>query len=224
MPLHRAPRAVLFDLDGTFADTAPDLAHAANEMRRARGMTPLPTSAYRAQVSNGGRGMIRVAFGIRPDDRNYTVLRDEFLDTYAKAVCIHSMIFDGITEVIAAVEAQGIRWGIVTNKHMRFTTPLVKALGIDQRTTCIVSGDTTPHAKPHPAPLLHAAAHIGVEPEDCWYIGDDERDIAAARAANMKSIIAQYGYLGGSDPVTWNADASIHSPLELLQLHPIFMR
>ena len=219
----RAPRAVLFDLDGTFADTAADLARAANVLRARRNLAPLPNSAYRPEVSNGGRGMVRVAFGVTPDAPDFTSLRDEFLAAYADAICVDSVIFDGINEVVAALEARKIAWGIVTNKHTRFTTPLVKALGIDTRAACIVSGDTTAHAKPHPAPLLHAATQIGVAPEDCWYVGDDERDITAANAANMKSIIAHYGYLGGTDPATWKADTGIYSPLELLQTHPTFM-
>ncbi|MEI6737892.1 MAG: HAD-IA family hydrolase [Pseudomonadota bacterium] len=212
------PKAILFDLDGTFADTAPDMAFAANVLLKARKMDTLPLSEFRPHVSLGGRGMIKVAFGIGPEDAEFVLLRDEFLDVYEQNLCRNTMLFEGMNETAAALERHHIAWGIVTNKSMRFTDPLLKQLGIDRRAGCIVSGDTTPHTKPHPAPLLHAAALLGVEPETCWYVGDDERDIIAAHAAGMKSIIALYGYLGGTDPATWNAHAAVYTPLGLLDL------
>jgi N-acetyl-D-muramate 6-phosphate phosphatase len=214
------PKAVLFDFDGTFADTAPDMAFAANLLRNARGLDSLPLWQYRPHVSRGGRGMVGVAFDVTPDDAQFHALRDEFLDMYEQHLCVHTAFFDGINEMVTALEQRNIAWGIVTNKYARFTTPLTTQLGLTTRTACIVSGDTTPHAKPHPGPLLHAASLLAVEAEACWYVGDDERDIQAAHAAGMAGIIASYGYLGGSDHTTWNADASIAAPIDLLKLLP----
>ncbi len=212
------PRAVLFDFDGTLADTAPDLAFAANLLRKARGLDSLPLSIYRPHVSRGGRGMVFIAFDLTPEDAEFSELRDQFLNRYEERVCVDTRLFEGIDATLDALEARGIAWGIVTNKAKRFTDPIVAQLGLNTRTPCIVSGDTTPHAKPHPAPLLHAAELLGVDAHECWYVGDDERDIVAARAAGMVSIIADYGYLGGTDPATWGADARIGTPAELLAL------
>ncbi len=212
------PKAILFDFDGTFADTAPDMASAANMLRISRGMDTLPLLDYRPHVSHGGRGMVAVAFGVSPEDIEFATLRDEFLNVYEKNLCVYSTLFDGMNQTLAFLESRHIQWGIVTNKARRFTDPLMKLMGLDIRTTCIVSGDTTPHAKPHPAPLLHAADLLGVDPSQCWYVGDDERDIHAAHAADMLGIVASYGYLGGTDPLTWGADASIDAPLDLVKL------
>jgi N-acetyl-D-muramate 6-phosphate phosphatase len=212
------PKAILFDFDGTFADTAPDMAFAANMLRVARGMATLPLLSYRPHVSRGGRGMVGVAFDLTPEHDRFTAMRDEFLNVYEKNLCVHTVLFDGMDETIAALEKRDIAWGIVTNKARRFTEPLVKQLGLDIRTPCIVSGDTTPHAKPHPAPLIHAADILNTAPQDCWYVGDDERDIQAAHAAGMIGVVAGYGYLGGSDITTWRADAVIATPLGLLEL------
>ncbi len=212
------PKAVLFDFDGTFADTAPDMAFAANLLRTARGLDTLPLASYRPHVSRGGRGMIGAAFNKTPGDAEFDTLRDEFLDVYEMNLCSYTACFDGMNETVDTLAKQNIAWGIVTNKAKRFTDPLLRHLGLDVRAGCIVSGDTTPHTKPHPAPLLHAAAMLGVAANDCWYVGDDERDIIAAHAAGMQSVIALYGYLGGTDPATWNAHAAVNSPLELLEL------
>lgn len=162
--------------------------------------------------------MVGVAFDKTPGDAEFEGLRDAFLAMYESNLCNHTRFFDGMDETVARLEKNNIVWGIVTNKASRFTTPLVKQLGLDTRAGCIVSGDTTPHSKPHPAPLLHAAALLGVAANDCWYVGDDERDIIAAHAAGMKSVIALYGYLGGTDPATWNAHAAVTTPLGLLDL------
>lgn len=213
-----SPNAILFDFDGTFADTAPDMAFAANRLREARGMATLPLSDYRPHVSRGGRGMVGVAFSLTPDDAGFAAMRDEFLNVYEQRLCVFTTLFEGMNEVVTELERRDIAWGIVTNKARRFTEPLVKQMGLDIRTPCIVSGDTTPHAKPHPAPLLHAAALLDIAPTDCWYVGDDERDIQAAHAAGMVGIIAGYGYLGGSEPATWRAEATIDHPLALLDL------
>jgi N-acetyl-D-muramate 6-phosphate phosphatase len=159
-----------------------------------------------------------LVFDLTPEHDRFTAMRDEFLNVYEKNLCVHTVLFDGMDETIAALEKRDIAWGIVTNKARRFTEPLVKQLGLDIRTPCIVSGDTTPHAKPHPAPLIHAADILNSAPQDCWYVGDDERDIQAAHAAGMIGVIAGYGYLGGSDIATWQADAVIATPLGLLEL------
>jgi phosphoglycolate phosphatase len=215
-----APKAVLFDFDGTFADTAPDMAFAANLLRNARGMASLPLADYRPYVSRGGRGMIGVAFGKTPDDAEFNALRDEFLDVYEANLCQHTVFFDGMEETIATLESRSIAWGIVTNKAMRFTNPLMSRLGLDTRAQCVVSGDTTPHAKPHPAPLLHAASLLQLPANQCWYVGDDERDIIAAHAAGMLSVAAAYGYLGESDPATWQAAATINHASGIVALLP----
>lgn len=218
VPTLNTPRAILFDFDGTFADTAPDMAFAANLLRNARGMDTLPISQYRPHVSRGARGMVGVAFGTTPDDAEFPALKDAFLGTYEQHLCIHTRLFDGIEDVIRQCERTDIAWGIVTNKATRYTAPIVRALGLDIRTTCIVCGDTTAHAKPHPAPLLHAASILALEPSACWYVGDDERDIIAAHAAGMAGIIAGYGYLGGTDHTTWRAEAVINAPQDLIPL------
>jgi N-acetyl-D-muramate 6-phosphate phosphatase len=211
-----APRAILFDFDGTFADTAPDMAFAANVLRTARGLDTLPVAQYRPFVSRGARGMVGVAFGVSPEDAGFEALKDEFLDTYEKNLCVYTSVFDGIDELVRECERRDIAWGIVTNKSKRFTDPIARAMGLDVRAGCVVSGDTTTHAKPHPAPLLHAAHLVSIDPADCWYVGDDIRDIQAARAAGMVGVAALYGYLSGSDPATWDAHLIIDHPRELL--------
>jgi len=216
--LPATPRAVLLDFDGTFADTAPDMAFAANLLRNARGLDSLPLEDYRPHVSRGGRGMIGVAFGKTPDDADFAALRDEFLDVYEANLCHHTTFFAGIEDAVAEFERRQIRWGIVTNKASRFTDPLMVRLGLDRRAHVVVSGDTTPHTKPHPAPLLHAADLLGIPANHCWYVGDDERDIIAAHAAGMTGIAAAYGYLGGSDPANWGARHVISTPIGLIEL------
>ena len=211
-------RAVLFDLDGTFADTAPDLGGALNRQRTARGMQPLPLEEIRPHASAGARGLLGAGFGIAPGDADYDAMRDEFLALYERALCRDSRLFDGIPELVSALESRGLEWGIVTNKAARFTLPLLDALGIRSRAGCIVSGDTCAQPKPHPAPLLAASAALGVEPGGCLYVGDDERDTQASIAAGMRSVVARYGYLGGRPWELWGAHAAIESPLDLLAL------
>jgi phosphoglycolate phosphatase len=211
--------AVLFDLDGTLADTAPDLAAAANAMRRDRGLPLLPLEPLRRVASSGARGLLGVAFDIGPDHADFPAMRDEFLANYARDLCVETTLFPGIAELLAALDARGIRWGIVTNKAERLTRPLVAQLPLHPTNACVVSGDTTAHAKPHPAPLLHAAALIEVEPSRIVYVGDDLRDIQAGRAAGMATVAAAYGYCGDAVPPTeWGADRLIVTPLALLPL------
>ncbi|MCU0896953.1 MAG: HAD hydrolase-like protein [Burkholderiales bacterium] len=212
--------AVLFDLDGTFADTAPDLGGALNRQRKARGLQPLPLETIRPHASAGARGLLGVGFGIAPGDADYEAMRDEFLALYEGALCLESRLFDGIPELVSALESRGLEWGIVTNKAARFTLPLLDALGVRERARCIVSGDTCPQPKPHPAPLLAGSAALGIEPGRCLYVGDDERDTQASIAAGMRSVVARYGYLGGRPWELWGAHAAIESPLDLLALLP----
>lgn len=212
-------RAILFDLDGTFADTAPDLGRAVNRMRAEHGLEPLAIDAMRARASSGARGLLAAGFGLTPESEGYKALRDRFLDLYAESLCVETQIFDGILELLAEIEARRLPWGIVTNKARRFTDPLLRELAIDGRAACVVSGDSTPHIKPHPAPLLLAASLLSVAAADCLYIGDDLRDVQAARAAGMRVVVAGWGYLGkGEDPRSWEADGVISHPLQVLDL------
>lgn len=210
---------VLLDLDGTLADTAPDLAAAANRMRITRGIEPLPLAELRPFVSHGARGMVGRAFNVFPNDSRYALLRDEFLREYESALCVDSVLFPGMEDTLQKLLQLDIKWGIVTNKLTRFTTPLVAALQLSHRAACVVSGDTTPHSKPHPAPLLHALAAASTKASQAIYVGDDRRDIDAGRAAGMRTVVAAYGYLGTDDPYPqWGADAVVESPPELLAL------
>jgi 2-phosphoglycolate phosphatase len=211
------PRAILFDLDGTLADTAPDLAEAVNRLRTDRGMPPAPYEKLRPVASAGARGLIGVAFGLAPGQAEYELLRDEFLDNYTNNIAVKSTLFDGIPALLAALEKNGIAWGIVTNKIGRLTDLLIPKIGLGHA-SCIVSGDTTGQAKPHPAPLLEAAKRLGLEPQDCWYVGDDLRDIQAGQAAGMPTLAAGWGYCGHAEPATWQADYIVEAPLDLLQL------
>ena len=212
-------RAVLFDFDGTLADTAPDLAAALNKMLADRGRPALPIETVRPHASSGARGLLRIGFGVTPEDATYTAMRDEFLANYSTAICVHTRLFPGIQELLDSIETRKLVWGIVTNKAVRLTTPLVMQLGLAKRAGCVVGGDTTPHLKPHPASLLHAAGAIGVKPSDCCYLGDDLRDIQAAKAAGMFSVAVEYGYSGteSGGPRGWNAEAVIGQPMDLLR-------
>jgi N-acetyl-D-muramate 6-phosphate phosphatase len=210
-------KAVLFDLDGTLADTAADLAYAVNRQRIDRGLAPLPLAALRPHVSQGARGMLRTAFGIAPGHADYPGLRDEFLEIYAANLLRDTRLFEGIADLLAALEARRMPWGIVTNKLTQYTSPLIAGLGLAPRAGCIVCGDTCARAKPFPDPLVEAAARVGLQPGQCLYIGDDERDVQAAHAAGMDCLVAGYGYLGdGSPPHQWGGRAVIAHPREVL--------
>ncbi len=212
-------RGVLFDLDGTLADTAPDLGGALNRLRVEQGLSELPAETLRPHTSAGARGLIGAGFGITPDDPRYAALAERFLALYESALCVDTRLFDGMGEVLTRLEQAGIPWGVVTNKAARFTLPLMRELGLHERAASIVSGDSVPVPKPDPAGLRLAASEMGVDTSCCLYVGDDERDIVAARAASMPSVTAAFGYLGcARHHSEWGADHTIHHPLELLTL------
>jgi N-acetyl-D-muramate 6-phosphate phosphatase len=209
--------AILFDLDGTFADTAPDLGGALNKLLIENSRPTVALEVSRKLTSSGARGMIQAGFGISPEHRDYAALQLRFLDLYEQSVCVESRLFAGMEELLGQLESRKITWGIVTNKASRFTVPLVAALGIAHRAACVVSGDTTARLKPAPDSLLHAAREIGIAPQNCLYVGDDLRDVQAAHAAGMPALAATYGYLGdGEQPEKWGADGLIGSPMEVL--------
>jgi phosphoglycolate phosphatase len=212
-------QAVLFDLDGTLIDSAPDLGAAADQMRVSRGMPSLALESYRPMAGAGARGMLSVAFGITPQDPQFDAMREEFFCNYEQCMTHRTYAFDGVAEMLASLRRASLLWGVVTNKSARFTDPLTRGMPLFATAGAVVSGDTTPHAKPHPEPLLEAARRLGVEPARCIYVGDDERDIVAGRAAGMATVAADYGYLGDkADTASWGAHARIKSPQELLQL------
>ena len=211
--------AVLFDLDGTLIDSAPDLGAAADQMRLARGMPSLPLDTYRPMAGAGARGMLGIAFGITPESPGYDALREEFFSNYEGCMTQRTYAFDGVQELIDEINRRTLPWGVVTNKSKRFAEPLTRDMPLFATAGTLVSGDTTAHAKPHPEPLFEAARRIGVDPSCCLYVGDDERDIVAGLAAGMGTVAATYGYLGNKTDVSaWGAHAQINSPLDLLQL------
>jgi N-acetyl-D-muramate 6-phosphate phosphatase len=208
--------AVLFDLDGTLIDSAPDLAAAADEMRTTRGMPALPFERYRGMCGAGARGMIGVAFGIKPDAPCFATLKEEFFQRYERRMTQLTHAFKGVPEMLQAIEARELPWGVVTNKSERFAVPLSRQMPLLVNADVVIAGDTTPHAKPHPAPLLEAARRLGVAPTECVYIGDDERDIQAGKAAGMATAAVAWGYLGKNADLThWGADRIFDSPQAL---------
>jgi len=210
--------AVLFDLDGTFADTAPDLGAALNHLLNLHGRPPIPLETIRPQASHGSPGLLKLGFNIEPDAPNFAELRDTFLDYYASHICVHTTLFPGMAELIEILEQRGLPWGIVTNKPHRFTLPLMQALGYAQRAACLVSGDTCARAKPFPDSLLKASELLKIAPQLCLYLGDDKRDVEAAQAAGMRCIIARYGYCGSPEELSsWPAQGGIDLPSQLLQ-------
>ncbi len=213
--------AVLFDLDGTLADTAPDLGAALNRVRRDRGLEPVALETLRSAASHGARGLLRVGMGIVPEHADYEALRDALLAHYETALCVATTLFADVDGLLDAIEARALKWGIVTNKATRYTTPLIEQLGLGRRASAVVCGDTTPFPKPHPAPLLAAARMLGVPPARCVYVGDAERDVTAGIAAGMRTIVARYGYIESHEsPDTWPADGNIDRPAALLDWLP----
>ena len=220
--MSRAPfadvKAVLFDLDGTLIDSAPDLGAAADLMRVQRGLPSLPLESYRHMAGAGARGMLGIAFGITPEHADFIELREEFFRNYESCMTERTYAFDGVPELLAQLQALGLAWGVVTNKQKRFTEPLTRGMPLFANAATVISGDTTPFAKPHPEPLFEAARRVGHAPQHCIYVGDDERDIVAGLAAGMVTVAATYGYLGQkADTAQWGAHVSIESPLQLLQ-------
>lgn len=218
LPVAARARAVLFDLDGTLVDTAPDLGGALNRLRAQHGLAALPADLIRPQASHGARGLLKIGFDLDPDHPRFDALRNALLDHYARDLCRDSQLFPGIADLLVTLEARGLRWGVVTNKPARFTDPLMARLGLTPRAAAIVSGDTCAEPKPHPAPMLEAARRAGVAPADCLYLGDAERDIEAARNAGMPALVAGWGYLDASDtPQHWGAVAVIAHPADTLK-------
>jgi phosphoglycolate phosphatase len=212
------PLAVLFDLDGTLVDSAPDLAGTANDMRQQRGLPALAYELLRPHAGSGARGMLGVAFDLAPGQPGYLPLRDEFHDRYEQRMLQLTRVFDPVPALLAGLQRHGLPWGIVTNKSLRFARPLAAAFAELAGTAVVVGGDSTPYTKPHPAPLLEAARQMGFDATRCVYVGDDPRDMQAARAAGMAAAAAAWGYLGPHGPVqAWDADRVLHHPAELLQ-------
>ena len=217
---HQSPyHGVFFDLDGTLADTAPDLVAATNQLLSARNLPLKPYEQLRPCASAGARGLIGGAFGIDTKHPDFIPLRDEFFANYEKALFVHSKLFEGMEHLLNQLESAQLPWGIVTNKSERFTNPLIELMGLSQRSISTVSGDTTPHSKPHPEPILHAARIANLDPNKSLYVGDDIRDVIAGKAAGMKTVAAAYGYCGCEEPPeAWGADFIIQTPQELLQI------
>jgi phosphoglycolate phosphatase len=210
---------IFFDLDGTLADTAPDLVAAMNQLLLVRNLEPKPYALLRPHASAGARGLLEGAFGISPDHPEFIALRDEFYVNYEKALLVESKLFDGIDHLLDQMDQARLPWGIITNKSERFTNPLTDLMGLRQRAVSTVSGDTTPYSKPHPEPILHAARSSNIDPTKSIYVGDDIRDVLAGKAAGMKTVAAAYGYCGCKEPPeAWGADYVVNHPSELLQI------
>ncbi len=212
---------IFFDLDGTLVDTAPDLGHALNLQLIRHGKQPLADAAIRPFASHGSRGLVGLGFGITPKDDNFIKMRDEYLSLYESVFTRSPVLLPGIAELLHAIEAKGLKWGVVTNKPRRFTMPLIESMGMNlsKRAACIVSGDDAPQPKPSPATLLMACEQVSVKPENCIYVGDAERDIQAGKAASMKTVVALFGYINVTDkPHEWGADMMIEIPSQLEKL------
>lgn len=219
LPISRshAIRTVLFDLDGTLADTAPDLAYALNFVLEEQGLAPLPFETIRPVVSHGGIALIKLGFGIDETAGNFHPLRQRLLDIYRANIARETRLFDGMSPLLDCLEQRGLNWGVVTNKPAWLTEPLLQELGLSERAAAIVSGDTLPQRKPHPAPMLLACEQAGSDAAHCLYIGDAERDIEAGRNAGMRTLVALFGYIGNTDfPEHWQADGMVESALDIL--------
>ena len=214
----RTPAAVLFDLDGTLIDSAPDLAGTANDMLAERGLPPVPYEALRPHAGAGARGMLGATFGCTPGQPDYETLRDEFYLRYEARMLQLTTVFDAIGGLLDGLTQRKLPWGIVTNKSLRFAEPQARALGLLPRARVLIGGDSTPHSKPHPGSLLEAARRLGLQPGECVYVGDDLRDMQAARAAGMGAWAAAWGYLSPQAVVAqWGADLVLKHPNALLQ-------
>ena len=211
-------KVILFDLDGTLADTAPDLGYALNRMRDARRLPPLPISTIRPVASLGARGLLGAGFDIVPEHPDYGRMRGEFLELYEANICRETRLFDGIPEMLSALEARKLSWGIVTNKAERLARLVLGRIGLESRASCIIGGDTTGNLKPHPDPLFAAIRLLREAAADCIYVGDDRRDVEAGHAAGMKVAVAMWGYLNGGAPETWAAEWRLGRPGDLLPL------
>lgn len=212
-------RMVLLDLDGTLVDTAHDLGYALNLQREKHGLPQLPHEAIRPYASHGSKGLLSVGFNLTPEDASFQTMREEYLNLYEQVLTRSPTLFDGVDELLTQLETKGILWGIVTNKPRRFTVPLLQSIHLMQRAACVVCGDDVIEPKPHPASLLLACEQAKVQPQDCWYVGDAERDIQAGKAAGMKTVVALYGYLDATDkPEAWGADGFIPNAIDLLFL------
>jgi N-acetyl-D-muramate 6-phosphate phosphatase len=209
-------QAVLFDLDGTLVDSAPDLGAAADKMRTDRGLPALPLTHYRPMAGAGARGVLGAAFGYDASHPQWEALREEFYVNYENALTVRTLAFDGVQQLLHNLQTRGLRWGIVTNKSKRFTEPLVAQMPLLNSAAVVISGDTTAHAKPHPEPLLEAARRLQLPPAACVYVGDDQRDMQAAQAAGMTALAAAWGYLGAHPVHTWGAQQVFEQPLHLL--------
>lgn len=210
---------VLFDLDGTLVDTAPDLGYALNLQLERHGNAPLPLEKIRPVASHGSRGLLELGFGITPKDTHFMAMRDEYLNLYDQVFTRSPVLFDGVADLLKSIESKGLHWGVVTNKPARFTQPLMQAINLHQRAVCIVSGDDALRAKPHPDTLLMACSQANVTPTSCIYVGDAERDIEAGNIAGMKTVIALWGYIAETDkPSEWGANVLIETPAQVLDL------
>jgi phosphoglycolate phosphatase len=211
-------RTILFDLDGTLADTAPDLAAALNAVRVKHGFAAMPFESIRPHVSNGSIALVKIGFGEPDDVPEFNTYRDELLAAYQENIAEHTCLFDGMQDVLAHIEAHEMNWGVVTNKPAYLTLPLMQALGLHERAACIVSGDTITERKPHPAPILHACRLAGSQADECVYVGDAARDIEAGRAAGMQTLVALFGYIGEDEkPESWGATAMISHPTDIIE-------
>lgn len=214
-------RTVLFDLDGTLADTAPDLAYALNLLLEEQGKPTLPMETIRPAASHGSIAILKVGFEMTPDDEGFEALRQRYLQLYENNITTHTQLFPGMEPVLDSIEQRGMNWGVVTNKPGWLTEPLLDGLDLTRRMACIISGDSLPERKPHPAPLLHACNIAGSQATECIYIGDAERDIVAGHRAGMKTLVALFGYLAEEDkPEQWPADGMVNQPGEILDWLP----
>lgn len=210
-------QAVLFDLDGTLVDTAPDLAYALNLQRERHGLPFLPEVTIRPYASHGSRGLLEIGFGLLPDHAEFEQMRTEYLELYTQVMTRQPQLFDGMAEVLQEIEQRGLRWGIVTNKPRRFTLPMITHMALDSRAVAVISGDDAPQPKPSPQTLLLACERMQLDPEQVVYVGDAERDVQAGNAAGMTTLVALFGYLSDMDrPEAWGADGCIQQPQDLL--------